>query len=271
MHEAWSQVSRHPADQELYFGERREFAQWFADRTGPLDAIVDVSGGEWRRHGLPPSEWPASDRRFERRKFLLQGGGRTFLAKFAGLGEGAVAKMTAARRLGAAGLSPKPVALRHGMLLEEWHMAARPVTDHAAWLDIAACYVGFRARMLEPVNSGASPGRLIEMATHNAGVALGPDAAHNLRLRMEKHAGAMARAIPIYSDNRMHAWEWIATPDGRILKSDALDHACGHDLIGCQDMAWDIAGAIIELGMDGQQANAFIEQVRPRGCKAGQC
>ncbi len=260
---AWSLVQRHPGDKELYLGEKHEFAQWFADHTGPLDAVTDISGGEWRRLRNYPSGWPPSDRRFERRKFLLQAGGQAFLAKFAGLGEGAVAKMTAARRLGAAGLSPRPIALRHGILLEEWH-CARPVdphSDRAAWLETAARYIGFRARMLEPVNAGASAGRLIEMATHNAGVALGPDAAHCLRHILENQGRAMARTYPVHSDNRMHAWEWIVTAGGQILKSDALDHACGHDLIGCQDVAWDVAGAIVELRMDNREANAFIEEV----------
>ena len=38
-------------------------------------------------------------------------------------------------------------------------------------------------------------------------------------------------------------------PDGRLLKSDALDHCHAHDLVGCQDVAWDIAGAAIEFDL----------------------
>ena len=38
-----------------------------------------------------------------------------------------------------------------------------------------------------------------------------------------------------------------STPDGRLLKCDALDHHAAHDLVGCQDIAWDIVGACVEL------------------------
>jgi hypothetical protein len=58
---------------------------------------------------------------------------------------------------------------------------------------------------------------------------------------------------PIAVDGRLHAWEWVETPDGRLLKTDAVDHAFGHDMIGCQDMAWDIAGARVELDLTGEE------------------
>ena len=37
--------------------------------------------------------------------------------------------------------------------------------------------------------------------------------------------------------------------DGHLLKTDALDHHAAHDLVGCQDIAWDIAGAAVELDL----------------------
>jgi hypothetical protein len=43
--------------------------------------------------------------------------------------------------------------------------------------------------------------------------------------------------------------EWLRLPSGQLLKADALDHHQGHDLVGCQDLAWDIAGAAVELGL----------------------
>src|SRR3954453_21950736 len=54
----------------------------------------------------------------------------------------------------------------------------------------------------------------------------------------------------VLTDNRMHAWEWLVTPEGRILKADALDHHRGNDLVGPQDVAWDLAGAAVELELD---------------------
>jgi hypothetical protein len=46
-----------------------------------------------------------------------------------------------------------------------------------------------------------------------------------------------------FNTSRTHGEE--ATRDlDRLLKTDALDYHAGHDPIGCQDIAWDIAGAI---------------------------
>jgi hypothetical protein len=37
------------------------------------------------------------------------------------------------------------------------------------------------------------------------------------------------------------------------MKTDALDHNASHDLIGCQDVAWDIAGACVEFDLSKTQ------------------
>ena len=36
----------------------------------------------------------------------------------------------------------------------------------------------------------------------------------------------------------------------RLVKTDAIDHWEAHDFIGAQPIEWDIAGAIIEHGLD---------------------
>jgi hypothetical protein len=42
-----------------------------------------------------------------------------------------------------------------------------------------------------------------------------------------------------------------------VLKADAVDHAAAHDLIGCQDVAWDVAGAAVEFGLSAGEAEAL--------------
>jgi hypothetical protein len=63
---------------------------------------------------------------------------------------------------------------------------------------------------------------------------------------------------PARTDNRMHLWEWLALPGGRVVKCDALDHPAGHDLIGPQDVAWDLVGAAVEWGL-GPDEQAALE------------
>jgi hypothetical protein len=44
---------------------------------------------------------------------------------------------------------------------------------------------------------------------------------------------------------------------------DALDHHCSHDLVGAQDIAWDVAGAAIEFDLDAKE-RAWLAAVAGR-------
>jgi hypothetical protein len=95
------------------------------------------------------------------------------------------------------------------------------------------------------------------MAVHNTRTALGPDFAGALEEWRGRLPEIARLARPVLTDNRMHAWEWLVMPGGKILKADALDHHRGNDLVGPQDVAWDLAGAAVELdigpgGLGGQ-------------------
>ena len=56
------------------------------------------------------------------------------------------------------------------------------------------------------------------------------------------------------------------------MKTDALDHAFGHDLVGCQDIAWDLAGAAVEFDLDTEERETLARRsrgnVRAQGCPA---
>ena len=85
------------------------------------------------------------------------------------------------------------------------------------------------------------------MLRQNGSEALGADAGPSLD-RLAR-GGSQLQVRRVATDNRLHPWEWLETPDGRLLKADAVDHCAGHDLIGCQDIAWDIVGAGVELSL----------------------
>jgi hypothetical protein len=69
------------------------------------------------------------------------------------------------------------------------------------------------------------------------------------------------RSRPVHVDGRLHAWEWLVTPAGDLLKIDAVDHSCGHDLVGCQDIAWDVAGAELELGLSPAETERLAQRL----------
>jgi hypothetical protein len=121
-------------------------------------------------------------------------------------------------------------------------------------------YLSFRARRLEPPPSGgASMAELAAMLRQNGVEALGPEAAPALDRFCALRPAAAGR--PAATDNRMHAWEWLQTPDGRLLKADALDHCAAHDLVGAQPIAWDVVGAGLELGLGGDEEKDLAARI----------
>jgi hypothetical protein len=65
---------------------------------------------------------------------------------------------------------------------------------------------------------------------------------------------------PIYADCRMLPYEWFLTPQNRILKTDSVGHSEGHQLPGPVDVAWDLAGAIIEWGLSPAQTDFLLSE-----------
>lgn len=228
----------------------------------PIPVGRELGGGLWRSELRATSAaldaLPPCGRSWERRKVLLQDrSGGPVLAKFAGLGAQGERKLERARALAAAGLGPRPLGLQHGYLLMEWHSAAHYVAEPATLpagqrrrlLQFAARYLADVAATQPPVD-GAALHILLENALANLGQA-DADLAGAARERAAQQRisdGCSPAAGPrVWSDGRMHAWEWLRLPDGRFLKADALDHCLGHDYVGAQSLDWDLVGAVIEL------------------------
>ena len=222
------------------------------DLTGPAaEPMEDLSGGRWRALACAgEAAWPPVNAMQERRKFRLRTASGLWLLKFAGLGRIGRAVLDDAERLHAAGFCPQPAGLRLGFLVQRWEAPAVPLRsadlDRAEDLDTLGRYLSFRATLTAPDQQGADLAGLAEMTSTNIAEALGETAAAVWHRRY----GRLDRLAPprrVRTDNRLHAWEWLRLPDGRLLKADAGDHCRAHDLIGCQDIAWDLAGAQIEF------------------------
>jgi hypothetical protein len=257
----WQKAHRHVVDigdMLIHKPKRPEhrLENWAAELVGPpTGEMMEISGGWWRavRYSRE-AEWPPVKPQLERRKFLLPTDDGTWLLKFVGLGSMGERKLARARLLHAAGFTPEVAGFRHGFLVERWIDGAVSLDqrfgDRARVVEQVGRYLGFRARHFTAgAEQGASLTALAEMARFNTSQTLGEEAARDLDLLL-RGAGLIEGAVRrVETDNRLHAWEWLRTPDGRLLKTDALDHHAGHDLIGCQDIAWDIAGAAVELDL----------------------
>jgi hypothetical protein len=229
---------------------------WFRDITGKLnEAPEDRSGGGWARDraGVPTSPFR------EARKFLLEGSEGKFIAKFAGLDAAAQAKFGRAKALHEAGFCAEPLAMRYGFIIERYVDGA-PTKEVPT--SLLSDYCTFRTNRFPARQQGSTLRDLLRMAEYNIREAA-PDIDHDFSGRWHEDRVAALQAVvePVHIDGRLQWWEWLRA-DGRILKTDAVDHSQGHDLVGCQDILWDVAGATIELGAadDGGDdlASAFI-------------
>jgi hypothetical protein len=243
--------------------------RWVMPLIGEVDGpLIDISGGAWRGRVFgDEAAWPATAVTFERRKFLARARGETWLLKFAGLGDAADRKLRMAGAVSALGLTPEPIGIAHGFLVEPWHEDAERLTADDRPLQEIAAYVGTRARLFPAADSdGASPAALLTMAKRNTELALGAEAADALR-RWEPRLNSLAGRIDrVRTDNRMDPHEWLRLPDGRILKTDAVDHHVAHDLIGAQDSAWDIAGASVEFALSERETAWLAAQAGREAC-----
>lgn len=222
---------------------------WIEGLVGPLDGpLTDISGGQWRPFwSASEAAWPAINPTWERRKFLARRGADTWLVKFAGLGRIGEEKLTLAQQLHEAGVGAGVAGLAHGWLVQRWHGEAvptRPSTDELGRY--------LRLRSFLPAEQGATLAELLVMARHNT---------RALRDWTPDVGVLQPRVRPVRVDGRMAAHEWLRLPSGDLLKADALDHHASHDLIGCQDLAWDLAGAAVELDLAEKEVTRLQERL----------
>jgi hypothetical protein len=67
---------------------------------------------------------------------------------------------------------------------------------------------------------------------------------------------------PVVADARMLPHEWLRCCDKRVLKVDGVSHGDDHFFPGPCDIAWDLAGALIEWQMDAVSSANFLETYR---------
>jgi hypothetical protein len=225
---------------------------WRAARAWSApERAYDISGGVWRaqRHA-GESEWPACWPQLERVKYLTENGER--LVKFSGLGASGAAVKRRAESLADAGWSPRVSDAEPGFLAYDWARGrpARLSLDRERVLPELARYLAVRSRAF--VGAAADVATLEEMTRINVGEALQLELPAQFRLVLVN---------PVEPDGRLLPHEWI-TDETRWLKTDSADHASDHLMPGSADVAWDVAGAVVEWQLDRAQTDAFVRAYR---------
>ncbi len=221
-------------------------------RVVPEEATIPIRAGAWRRHCFVdehhyPPIWPM----LERRKLFSQDGQRLF--KYEGLGRWGAESLARARVLHQAGFGPPTEDAGDGFLVMPWIDSAplRAESLTAELIHRLSAYCAFRASAFPSDGHRASDLEL--MLRKNALVALGRDLGPRLDLPVGR---------PVIADARMMPHEWIAAPGAPPLKMDGLAHGDDHLFPGPVDVAWDLAGAIIEWRMSASARRVFLDGYR---------
>ncbi len=167
--------------------------------------------------------------------------------KFAGLGHYGDVVSERERKVAAAGFGPMPRAESDGFVSYPW-IEGRPLSASDVSSEILirlAEYCAFRLRAFAAELSDLDA--LQQMADHNLRE-LGLDCTVELRL---EH--------PVIADGKMQPHEWLLSGEGKLLKTDSGSHGDDHFFPGATDIAWDLAGAIVEWQMNDEQIAEFIE------------
>jgi hypothetical protein len=214
----------------------------------PADAVDFVGGGNWRsRVFANESQWPDVWTSLERLKYLSSSQhGERRLFKFAGLGHYGDVVLERERKVAAAGFGLMPHKNSDGFISYPW-MDGRPLAASDLSPKILARladYCAFRQRAFAVELSDLHA--LQQMAEHNLRE-LGLDLPVELRLER-----------PVIADGKIQPHEWLLSVDGKLLKTDSGSHGDDHFFPGLTDIAWDLAGAIVEWQMNDQQTTEFL-------------
>lgn len=222
-------------------------------RRLPPEAGLHLANGKWR-HILYSSRetWPACWTELERIKHLSRD--ESSLFKFEGFGRfGAGVKQRAAI-LSAGGYAPMLRGFTDGYA--EYHFVkGRPFTANSANQQLLSCmaqYCAFRAAQFPASQPDTLP--LLSMMRTNI----------ELEFSRSSPISELPVERPVYPDCQMQPHEWLFTCSGRFMKTDGTDHAEGHQLPGPVDIAWDIAGSIIEWDLPCSVAEDFVREYQRR-------
>lgn len=247
-------ICSRPIDDRFNHATRSELKNYRCLVSGygkriPAEADRQAGAGLWREAlYADATDWPACWTDLERIKHLSVEEAALF--KFEGLGRfGALARRQA-QMLADAAFSPALLGFEDGFARYRFEQG-RPLSRQDLTSDLLtqmAEYCAFRVRNLAAPS--ATPESLLNMMQVNVSVEFGRD----------NPISDLPIAFPIYPDCRMMPHEWILTRDGRILKTDSVGHGEGHQIPGPADIAWDLAGAVVEWNLSHSEKQFFLAQ-----------
>lgn len=217
----------------------------------PPGAEIDVGGGAWRQSIATGIEThPASWTQLESAKYTNVDRSRAY--KFFGYGHYGETLAERANVLAAAEFAPPLLSFEMGFGVSEWVAGSLLLASQLS-REIAQRLAGYCAFRAGAFPADGDSEELARMVRWNWECEFG---------RPLDPAISLATTKSVIADARMMPHEWLRTSDGQILKLDAVSHGDDHFFPGPCDIAWDLAGAIIEWQMSEEARSYFLAQYR---------
>lgn len=215
----------------------------------PKDAAIFVGGGGWREYCFARTdEWPASWLQMERLKFLSEDSREFF--RFDGLGHHGSRVRDRYLRVADSGYGPACEDAGDGFTRFPMIEGSVPRRATEPLIRRAAEYCAFRAEAM-PADV-ASNDALEKMTRINLERELGCVLGDDFRLELDR---------PVVADGKMMLHEWLLPKDGGPpLKLDSAAHGDDHFFPGPTDIAWDLAGVIVEWQLNGSFSEEFLKR-----------
>jgi hypothetical protein len=213
----------------------------------PSEATIFLGGGRWREYCFGSTDqWPASWLPMERLKFLSEDSREFF--RFDGFGSYGANVRQRYLKVADAGLGPACRDAGDGFTRFPMIEGVVPRRASEPLVRRAAEYCAFRA--------GAMPA---EVASSDA-------LEHMTRINLERELGCslgddfqLELVRPVIADGKMMLHEWLVPKDGMpAFKLDSGAHGDDHFFPGPTDVAWDLAGVIVEWQLNDTGAEEFL-------------
>ena len=212
-----------------------------------------LGGGNWRMHSYNDEEdWPESWTQMERLKFLSPDRRQFF--KFEGMGPLGSEVRERAFSLAEHGFSPAVADAGDGFLcyrtVKGRNLRKQDVSPSV--LERIASYCSFRVSNFSCASpSNSELGNMLEFNVQQE---------FGQKLRLDPVQ--LGSTNPVLVDGRMQPFEWIASSQGELLKTDAISHGDNHFFPGPCDIAWDLAGAMVEWDLSSEASEFLLRRFK---------
>jgi hypothetical protein len=226
-------------------------------RSGAWGMPLDISAGAWRPlHYARDEHWPAVAEAMERRKLVA--GGRLY--KFEGLGSNGHAARHRAAALAAEGIALDPGDEGDGWTSYPWSgRPMRPSDLDVPLIEHIARYCARRPTLCPLITAETD---LAPVVVQNVEALLGGSPLAGSRLAALMAPGRLEVETMATTDSRLAPHEWLRMEDGSVRKTDAITHGDDDLFPGPTDIAWDLAGTIVEWEMDRDARERFLNAYR---------